>query len=423
MPDPPPGGGSDPDRLEEIPAPGDGAPRQPSREDLGHRHEIRANAVRLLSATRRPPKTGDHLVHDQADPPGRRERPQVLQEPGGKRDRPGGRAARLHDYGGDLRVSRQGGTDDVEVDREDHGLTGGGGGDAGRDVGVGGRLPRADRVMPPVEVPLELYHLPPARRRAGEPEREQRGLRAGTGEAHHLHARDQGLDALRPFDLQQVVGARVRAERDLAGDGVHQRRVRVPEDQGSVAHGVVHVVVPVEVPRALAAHGASVVCADLNEAGARTTADLIGKAGGNASAERVDIAKEDEVRRLFAAAGSGRASLDVVVTTPSINVRKPVVTYTAEDLDRVLTVNLKGTFYVLREAGRRMAEQGRGSIIAFASIRAQVVEPGQSVSSATKAGTVQLVRTLAAELGPKGVRVNAVAPGGLPTPPTRPVTQ
>ncbi|TMI78460.1 MAG: SDR family NAD(P)-dependent oxidoreductase, partial [Bacillati bacterium ANGP1] len=76
--------------------------------------------------------------------------------------------------------------------------------------------------------------------------------------------------------------------------------------------------------RALAAHGASVVCADLNEAGARTTAGLIGKAGGNASAERVDIAKEDEVRRLFAAAGSGRASLDVVVTTPSINVRKPV---------------------------------------------------------------------------------------------------
>ena len=70
-----------------------------------------------------------------------------------------------------------------------------------------------------------------------------------------------------------------------------------------------------------------------------------------------------------------------------------------------------------------MAEQGRGSIIAFSSIRAQVVEPGQSVYSATKAGTVQLVRALAAELGPRGVRANAIAPGVVDTPLTRPITQ
>ncbi len=168
--------------------------------------------------------------------------------------------------------------------------------------------------------------------------------------------------------------------------------------------------------RALAAQGATVVVADLNADGARATAALIEEAGGRSEAHHVDVAQEDGVGRLFAQVAARHASLDVVVVTPGINVRKPVLAYTAEELDRVLSVNLKGTFYVLREAGRRMAEQGRGSIIAFASIRAETVEPGQSVYAATKAGIVLLCRTLAAELGPRGVRVNAIAPGAVETP-------
>ena len=169
--------------------------------------------------------------------------------------------------------------------------------------------------------------------------------------------------------------------------------------------------------RAMAALGARVICADLDRAGAEATAGLIGgTAGGRAEAAQVDVAREADVVRLFAEVDKRGAPLDVCVVTPGVNVRKPLLKYTAEDLDRVLTVNLKGTFYVLREAGRRMADRGRGSIIAFASIRAVQVEPGQSVYSATKAGIVQLCRTLAAELGPRGVRVNAVAPGVVDTP-------
>lgn len=175
--------------------------------------------------------------------------------------------------------------------------------------------------------------------------------------------------------------------------------------------------------RALAALGAPVVCADVDRAGAETTARLIRDAGGRADAEEVDVTREQGVARLFSAVAERHPSLDICVVTPGVNVRKPVLRYTAEDLDRVLTVNLKGTFYVLREAGRRMAAQGRGSIIAFASIRAVQVEPGQSVYSATKAGIVQLCRALAAELGPRGVRVNAVAPGVVDTPLTRPIKQ
>jgi NAD(P)-dependent dehydrogenase (short-subunit alcohol dehydrogenase family) len=171
--------------------------------------------------------------------------------------------------------------------------------------------------------------------------------------------------------------------------------------------------------QALAALGAEVVCADIDRAGAEATAHLIADARGRAEADQIDVSREPEVVRLVSGVAERHASLDVCVVTPAVNVRKPILKYTAEDLDRVLAVNLKGTFFVLREAGRLMAERGGGSIIAFASIRAVQVEPGQSVYSATKAGIVQLCRTLAVELGPRGVRVNAVAPGVVDTPLTR----
>ena len=79
-------------------------------------------------------------------------------------------------------------------------------------------------------------------------------------------------------------------------------------------------------------------------------------------------------------------------------------------------LNLKGTFRLVRDFGRGMAKRGAGSSIAFSSIRAQTVEPGQGVYAATKSGTVQMLRALAAELGPRGVRVNTVAPGIVETP-------
>ncbi len=75
----------------------------------------------------------------------------------------------------------------------------------------------------------------------------------------------------------------------------------------------------------------------------------------------------------------------------------------------------------MQAAGKRMAAQGGGSIILFASIRALMVEPGQSVYAATKAGTLSIVRTLAAELGDKGVRANAIGPGVVETPLTAPI--
>jgi NAD(P)-dependent dehydrogenase (short-subunit alcohol dehydrogenase family) len=164
--------------------------------------------------------------------------------------------------------------------------------------------------------------------------------------------------------------------------------------------------------------GASVVCIDTNEDAARAVA---AKIGGDASIGCVDIRDGAGVTRVFEEVRTERGGLDIVVCTPSINVRKPILQYSEDEFDRVVSVNLKGSFNVLQAAGRIMTAQKRGSIVIFSSIRSQVVEPGQSVYAMTKAGIVQLVRVGAAEFGPAGVRVNAVAPGVVETPLTAPI--
>lgn len=170
---------------------------------------------------------------------------------------------------------------------------------------------------------------------------------------------------------------------------------------------------------ALAAFGAHVVCADIVVDAAQSTAAAIADANGSAIAATVDLRDRGQIGELVASL----PALDILVSTPSINVRKPMLELTEEDFDRVIGLNLRGTFSLLRSGGRRMAAAGRGSIIVFSSIRSQVIEPGQSIYAATKAGTVQLVRTLAAELGSSGVRANAIAPGVVDTPLTAPIKQ
>jgi NAD(P)-dependent dehydrogenase (short-subunit alcohol dehydrogenase family) len=170
--------------------------------------------------------------------------------------------------------------------------------------------------------------------------------------------------------------------------------------------------------KGLAAHGAFVVCADVQQVAVEQTVREI---AGGATAMPVDITQTDSVENLFRAVTDEHKRLDIVVTTPGANVRKPIANYQDAEFDRVIELNLKGTFRVLREAGRVMSQGGGGSIIAFSSIRSQVVEPGQGVYAATKAGIVQMVRALAAELGTQGVRVNAIAPGVVETPLTRPI--
>ncbi len=169
------------------------------------------------------------------------------------------------------------------------------------------------------------------------------------------------------------------------------------------------------VAEGLAAFGATVVCADADAERAEATARSI---GASATARHLDLLDVGSIKRAAEELGPP----DVLVTTPSVNVRRRIVDYTDEDLDRVVDLNLKGTFRLCRTFGRAMAAAGRGSMIGFSSVRSVTTEPGQGAYAATKAATVMLFRTLAAELGPLGVRANVVAPGVVETPLTAPIT-
>ena len=157
--------------------------------------------------------------------------------------------------------------------------------------------------------------------------------------------------------------------------------------------------------------GATVICADINEQTVQETAASIG-----GKAHVVDAGKSEDIRKLAANIKAEHARLDIALTTPATHVRKLMCDYTDEEYDRVANLNLRGTFYFLREFGKLMASQGGGSLIASSSVRASTLEPGLAIYGATKAGIIQMVRGLACELGPHGVRVNAIVPSIVETP-------
>ncbi len=166
--------------------------------------------------------------------------------------------------------------------------------------------------------------------------------------------------------------------------------------------------------------GAIVHCLDVKaEAAAATAAAL----GHNVHSGVIDITDQASVDAALDGIVATHGTLDILICTPGINVRKKILDYTNEELARVVNVNITGNFNVIRAAGRIMVAQRRGSIVLFSSIRASVVEPGQSVYAATKAGILQLAKGAACEFGPFGVRVNCVGPGVTETPLTAPIKE
>lgn len=172
---------------------------------------------------------------------------------------------------------------------------------------------------------------------------------------------------------------------------------------------------------ALGQSGATVVCADVKLNAAQATADRMLKEGSQAEACMIDIRNKDSVQQQVDKITKERGKIDILVATPAVNVRKRLLTYTDEELDRVIDLNLKGSFRIARAVAQVMSDSGGGSIILTSSIRSLLVEPGQGVYAATKASLVQLARGFAVELAPKNIRVNAIAPGVIETPLTEPI--
>ncbi|HLF50439.1 MAG TPA: SDR family oxidoreductase [Methylomirabilota bacterium] len=168
---------------------------------------------------------------------------------------------------------------------------------------------------------------------------------------------------------------------------------------------------------AFAREGARVAVADIDPKTAAATARRIG--ARRALALHMDVADSASVAAGFRALDTKWGRLDVAVTNAAIEPIVPFLDLTEETWDRVLGVNLKGTFLVAQAAARRMAKRRRGVIITLSSVNAEVVRPESAAYGASKGGVRQLTKAMGIALAPHGIRVNAIGPGTVVTGLTR----
>ena len=165
--------------------------------------------------------------------------------------------------------------------------------------------------------------------------------------------------------------------------------------------------------KALAADGASVILADIQQDAVTHAANGI---DGVAWSAFVDMGDEESILDLFAQIENERGPIDILVNNAGVALPNDFLSYSCEDFDRVINVNLKGPFIATQRAAQSMKDHGiTGAIINMSSINANVAIANIPAYCASKGGINQLTKAAALALAPHGIRVNAVGPGSIDT--------
>lgn len=166
----------------------------------------------------------------------------------------------------------------------------------------------------------------------------------------------------------------------------------------------------------LAREGACVLIVDILDAEGKAAVKNIQDAGGRADYCRCDVTDAAQVESAVAAATSTFGRLDCLVNNAGIGITGPFVDMTEQDFDRIVAINLKGSFLFLSAVMKQLLAQGQGgSIVNIASVGGVVGTPEYSLYAMTKHGVVALTKCLALEYSDQGIRTNAVCPGPILT--------
>jgi gluconate 5-dehydrogenase len=170
-----------------------------------------------------------------------------------------------------------------------------------------------------------------------------------------------------------------------------------------------------EIAKGLARAGAHVIVNGRKRAPLEQAVAMITATGGSASLQQFDIADDAAVTEACQNILQQHGRLDILVNNVGMRDRRGLFEFTLEAVRRLIEVDLIAPFHVCREAARLMVAKGEGRIINISSISGSIAPRGDAVYTAAKGGLESLTRALAAELGPSGITVNAVAPGFFAT--------